>query len=65
MTLLRYDAPVTRETATCYRGRPLIVELHSCFLMLREKGRHQSVTLDYSAAYDMVSQKTAGKSNRL
>jgi hypothetical protein len=52
MTILRHDAPVTRETAVCYRGRPLVVELHAGYLTLREKGRHQAVALDYAAAYE-------------
>ena len=44
---------MTRETATVYRGRPLIVQLRPGYLILREKGRRSGVTLDYRAALDL------------
>lgn len=45
--------PVRRETAACYRGRPLVVELHPGYLELREKGKRQAVTLDYHTALEV------------
>jgi hypothetical protein len=54
MTALSTSRPVTRETATVYRGRPLIVSLRPAYMMLREKGRRSGVTLDYRAALDLA-----------
>lgn len=54
MTQLRSDRAVRRETACCYRGRPLIVELHPGYMTIREKGRRRSVLLDYRAAFDLA-----------
>ena len=45
--------PVRRESATYYRGRPLIVEIHPSYVVLREKGRRQGVTVDYRAVLDL------------
>jgi hypothetical protein len=44
---------VRRETAVVCRGRLLIVELHPGYLTLRQKGRRQSVVVDYRAAFDL------------
>ncbi len=44
--------PVRRETATCYRGRKLIVELHPAYIVLREKGTRRAVTGDYRTALE-------------
>lgn len=40
--------PVRRETFSCFRGRPLVIEIHPTFVTIREKGRrsHYSVTFD-------------------
>lgn len=53
MTMIRTDAPVRRETAARYRGRPLIVECHSGYVTLREKGRRRAVSVDWLAVYDL------------
>ena len=45
--------PVRRETAACYRGRPLIVELHPGYIVLREKGTRRAVTVDYKTALEV------------
>ena len=39
--------PVRRETATVYRNKPLIVELHAGYILLRRKKDRHSVTVDY------------------
>lgn len=44
--------PVRRETATVYRGRALMVELHPGYVVLREKGRRTSVTVDWRTVYE-------------
>lgn len=51
MTAIR--KPVKRETATVYRGRPLLAELHPGYIVLREKGRRAGVNVDYRAVYDL------------
>lgn len=45
--------PVRRETAVIYRGRPLIAELHSGFILLREKGRRVGVSVDLRSVYEL------------
>jgi len=45
--MIALTRPVRRETATSYRGRPLIVEPHQGSLALREKGTRRAVTVDY------------------
>lgn len=42
--------PVRRETLSTHRGRPLVVELRSTYLTVRQKGRR----LRYTATYDQV-----------
>lgn len=46
--------PIRRETATYYRGRPLIVELHPGYLNMREKGRRFALAVDYRAVIDLA-----------
>src|SRR6476660_1873146 len=53
MTELKPNNPIRRETATYYRGRPLVVELPTGFLELREKGRRFSISVDYRAILDL------------
>ena len=45
--------PVKRETATVYRGRPLIAEMHAGYVVLREKGRRAGVSVDWHTIYDL------------
>lgn len=48
--------PVVRETSALYRGRPLIVELHAGYMILRPKGRRtERYTLDYGAAFELAA----------
>ena len=63
MTKLSIDNIVIRETATSYRGKPLVVELHPGYLMIHEKGAHQGYMLDYAAAYE-VAQKIRARDER-
>lgn len=53
MTTLKPNQPLRRETATVYRGRTLLVELHPGYIALREKGRRHSITVDYRAVLDL------------
>lgn len=41
--------PVTRETLSRDRGKPLIVTLHPTYLELRAKGTRRRYTLTYEA----------------
>jgi hypothetical protein len=50
---IRTDRTVKRETASTYRGRPLIVELHPGYLILRQKGTRRAVSVDYGAVLDL------------
>ena len=51
--MTKLTKPVARETASLYRGRPLIVELRPWGVVLREKGRRLAVPVDYRAVYDL------------
>lgn len=42
------------ETATEYRGRPIIVELHPRYLTLRLKGKRDEVTIDYATVLEVA-----------
>ena len=53
MTILKPNQPLKRETATVYRGRTLLVELHPSYISLREKGRRRSIVVDYRACLDL------------
>lgn len=50
MTKLDSNHPLIRETALSERGRPILVELHPGFLILRLKGKRDR----YSVPYDAV-----------
>jgi hypothetical protein len=72
-TPLKPEKPLVRETAAQYRGRPLILELHPAYLLLREKGRRTAVSVDYRAVLDLgykmlwrqaQSEKKAAKKGR-
>ena len=53
MTAIKPAAPLRRETGAVVRGRPLILELHPSYLLLREKGRRHSVAVTYQAIRDL------------
>jgi hypothetical protein len=55
MTILK-DTPVIRETAALYKGRPLIVELHAGYMVIRPKGKQlERYILDYGAAFETAA----------
>lgn len=63
MTKLNGSA-LKRETAACNRGRPLIVELHDGYLVLREKGtKTHKVAVDYQTilhiGYKLLAKEAA------
>ena len=66
MTML--NKPVRRETAASIRdgGKllPIMLELHPAYLVLRQKGRRQKLTLDYGTAYIMAAQALADERRR-
>ena len=45
---------IKRLTAVATRGRPLTIELHPLFLVLRPKGLKTGYVLDYDAAFDLA-----------
>jgi hypothetical protein len=49
MTKLNPSNTVVRETAVSERGRPIVVELHPAFLVLRLKGLRDSHFIAYDA----------------
>lgn len=52
MTGIRVGAPVVRETATHYRGRPLIMAAHPGYVELRQKGKRARFLIDWAAVYE-------------
>jgi hypothetical protein len=53
MTTIKTEAPTKRETASLYRGRPIIVELHPGYLTFRLKGtRKGRFSLSYAAGLE-------------
>lgn len=54
MTTLHHDHPVTRETFSLYRGRPLVVRLKPRTLEIREKGRRDTLSVDYGVLYEFA-----------
>jgi hypothetical protein len=68
-TMTKLSKPVRRETATVYRGRPLMAELHGGYIHLREKGRRAGVIVDYRAVFELgwkmlAREKAAAKKAR-
>lgn len=61
MTQIKHDTPVKRETATEYRGRPLIFEAHAGFLRIWPKGlgRTQAYSIDYAAVFEAAGKMEA------
>lgn len=54
MTTIHHDHPVTRETFTQYRGRPLVVRLTPRTIEIREKGRRDVLAVDYGVLYEFA-----------
>jgi hypothetical protein len=48
------EKPVERETAVTYRGRLLVLTLHSRYLEISEKGRRDSLSVDYAALFEFA-----------
>jgi hypothetical protein len=46
VTKIATDTPVKRETATLYRGKPLVVELHAGFMTISRKRERSSVVAE-------------------
>jgi len=52
-TLITAARILKRETASTYRGRPLVIELHPGYLTLRQKGKRSQVKVDYAACLEL------------
>ncbi len=56
MTELAHDSALSRETAVNYKGRPIIVELHPGYMVVRLKGkRSEKYMLSYNAAFEAAA----------
>ena len=52
MTKINFESPVVRETASLYRNKPIIVELHSGYVVFRVKGmRSIRASVYYEGAF--------------
>ena len=51
MTKLTRDNPITRETTTWIRRRPLVIELHADYMLLRTKGTREQYSISYDAIF--------------
>jgi hypothetical protein len=54
MITIHHDHPVTRETFIQYRGRPLVVRLTPRTIEIREKGRRDTLGVDYAVLYEFA-----------
>lgn len=59
MTKLTSQNTVTRETATIYRGKPLVIDLHSGYVLIRRKGERSGYPIDYAAVYEAAGKLAA------
>ena len=51
MTKLTRDNSITRETATWIRRRPLVIELHPDYMILRTKGTREKYSIPYDSVF--------------
>lgn len=52
MTKLTSENVIRRETATLYRCKPLVIELHAGFMVIGRKRERFTVAIDYAAVYE-------------
>ena len=52
--MTRATKPVRRETDATYRRRPLMVTMTARYLELREKGRRDTLLVDYATIYELA-----------
>ncbi len=50
--MTKADRPVKRETYSTYRGRPLVAEIHSRFLVVRERRRRDRIEIPFDVLYE-------------
>jgi hypothetical protein len=55
VTILTDTSKLTRETATFYRRRPLVVSLRGRYLEIREKGRRTALNVEYATLYEFAA----------
>lgn len=48
MTIKR---PIKRETAAYERGKPLMIELHPAYMIIRQKGSREKFSIDYGRIF--------------
>lgn len=56
--------PVRRETLSTHRGKPLVVELRSTYLTVRQKGKRRRYTVTYDAIYSLGAKLMAEEFRR-
>ena len=62
--MTRLEKPVTRESASMDRGRPLVVTLHPRHLEVRPKGTRRSYTITYDACMWLAVKREADEKRR-
>jgi hypothetical protein len=62
--MTRLGKPVTRESASTDRGRPLIVTLHPRHLEVRPKGTRQRYCISYEGALWMAVREKVEEERR-
>jgi hypothetical protein len=58
------DKPVRRETRSLYRAVPLVIELRSTWLVIRQKGHRQRYTVTYDQLWTIGAQNEAARVHR-
>lgn len=59
MTELTPGKKTKRQALAVYRGRPLVIELDSHSLTIREKGKRKGYEVPYEAIYTLGAKKAA------
>lgn len=54
VTVLHEANAVQRETCSYYRRRPLVVKLRPRYIEIREKGRRDTLQVDYGVLYEFA-----------
>lgn len=59
MTKIHSDKPLTRETSTTYKGKPLCLELHQGYLVIHPKGSQEKYMVDYTSIFHLGAKNNA------
>ena len=75
MTKINHESPVVRETDSLYKNKPIVIELHTSYIIFRVKGMQKfRASVSYEGAFQRAlqgeasaaaSQKAEGKPRKV